>query len=68
MLILPLLTAKVLASDFIEGWRSHGTVARQAKDKFVSINNQIRDLIEGKKEDYLIVPYTTRIWMARVKS
>lgn len=59
---------KVLASDFIEGWRSHGTVARQAKDKFVSINNQIRDLIEGKKEDYLIVPYTTRIWMARVKS
>lgn len=57
----------VLARDFIEGWKSHGTVARQAKDKFETINNKIRELIEGKGEEYIVVPYTTRIWMARAK-
>jgi ubiquinone/menaquinone biosynthesis C-methylase UbiE len=58
---------KILAEDFIEGWKSHGTVQRQSKDKFDTINNEIRKLVESKGQEYIKVPYTTRIWMAQVK-
>ena len=58
---------EILAEDFIEGWKSHGTVQRQSKDKFDYINAKIREVIEQKGEKYIQVPYTTRIWMAQVK-
>lgn len=58
---------EILAEDFIEGWKSHGTVQRQSKDKFEYINAKIREIVEAKGEKYLKVPYTTRIWMARLK-
>lgn len=56
---------QILAEDFIEGWKSHGTVYRQAKDKFDLINKEIREFIESKGKEYIEVPYTTRIWMAK---
>ena len=58
---------KILARDFIEGWKSHGTVQRQSKEKFDLINQKIRELIESKNQEYLYVPYTTKIWMAQVR-
>lgn len=58
---------KILARDFIEGWKSHGTVQRQSKEKFDLINQKIRDLIESKNQEYLYVPYTTKIWMAQLR-
>lgn len=58
---------EILAEDFIEGWKSHGTVQRQSKDKFELINQEIRKVVEAKGEKYIKVPYTTRIWMAQVK-
>lgn len=58
---------QILAEDFIEGWKSHGTVYRQAKDKFDLINKEIREFIESKGKKYIEVPYTTRIWMAKKK-
>lgn len=58
---------EILAEDFIEGWKSHGTVQRQSKEKFDLINEKIRRLIEERGEEYIKVPYTTRIWMAQVK-
>ena len=57
----------ILTEDFIEGWKSHGTVARQAKDKFDHINQKIRQAVEKDCGEYIEVPYTTRIWMARIK-
>lgn len=59
---------EILAEDFIEGWKSHGTVQRQSKDKFEAINEEIRKVVEAKGEKYIKVPYTTRIWMAQVKA
>lgn len=59
---------KILAEDFIEGWKSHGTVQRQSKDKFDLINKKIRKIVEAKDEEYIKVPYTTRIWMAQVNA
>ncbi len=58
---------EVLAEDFIEGWKSHGTVQRQSKEKFQYINERIREVVEGKGQEYIKIPYTTRIWMAQVK-
>ena len=40
---------------------------RQSKDKFDYINKEIRDVVEAKGEEYIKIPYTTRIWMAQVK-
>ena len=58
---------EVLSEDFIEGWKSHGTVQRQSKEKFQYINERIREVVEGKGQEYIKIPYTTRIWMAQVK-
>lgn len=57
---------KILASDFIEGWKSHGTLYRQAPEKFSAIISEIKAIVESKKQEYIYVPYTTRIWMAKV--
>lgn len=57
----------ILTEDFIEGWKSHGTLQRQSKDKFELINQKIRELIESKGQKYIKVPYTTRIWMAQLR-
>lgn len=58
---------QILAEDFIEGWKSHGTVYRQAKEKFDLINKEIREFVESQEKEYIEVPYTTRVWMARKK-
>lgn len=59
---------EILAEDFIDGWKSHGTVQRQSRDKFDVINEEIRKVVEAKDKKYIKVPYTTRIWMAQVKA
>lgn len=53
--------------DFIEGWKSHGTVYRQSPEMFETIIAEIRETVESLHQDTIIVPYTTRIWMARKK-
>ena len=57
----------ILAEDFIEGWKSHGTVYRQSKEVFDKINREIRAYVESYQKEYIVVPYTTRIWIARSK-
>ena len=58
---------EILTEDFIEGWKSHGTVQRQSKDKFNYVIEGIRRIVEEKGQSSVKVPYTTRIWMAQVK-
>lgn len=58
---------EVLAEDFIESWKSHGTVERQSKGKFDYINARIREVVEATEQKYIKIPYTTRIWMAQVR-
>jgi ubiquinone/menaquinone biosynthesis C-methylase UbiE len=54
--------------DFIEGWRSHGTVHRQSKEKFHTIIDEIADVvISASKNNLVEVPYETRIWIAQKK-
>lgn len=58
---------KIHIEDFIEGWKSHGTVYRQGKQKFDKIIQDIRKIVENKNQEYIEVPYDTKIWMAQVK-
>lgn len=53
------------AEDFIEGWKSHGTVYRQSPEVFEKIIVEIRQVVESLGKDTVTVPYTTRIWMAQ---
>lgn len=55
------------AQQFIEGWKSHGTVFRQSPDIFDKIIAEIQSVVEAKHQDNIIVPYTTRIWLAQTK-
>lgn len=55
----------ISAEDFIEGFKSHGTIARQAADKFESIIGKIRNIVMEENKEFIEVPYTTRIWMAQ---
>lgn len=55
----------ISAEDFIEGFKSHGTIARQAADKFESIIGKIRNIVMEDNKEFIEVPYTTRIWMAQ---
>ena len=62
------VTHMVPVDDVIEGWRSHGTVHRQAKEKFDAIMNDIEKYLRGLGEGKIAVPYTTHVWMAQLKS
>ena len=53
--------------DFIEGWKSHGTVYRQSPEVFDKIIAEIRELVHGLNQKIITVPYTTRIWMAQTQ-
>ena len=55
------------AESFIEGWKSHGTVYRQSPEVFEKIIAEIRQVVEQLHQDTIMVPYTTRIWMAQKK-
>lgn len=57
---------EIPAMDFIEGWRSHGTVYRQSPEKFNLINEEIEKIVAKKGAKNIRVPYITRIWMAQV--
>lgn len=53
--------------DAIEAWRSHLTLAKQAKNQFPVIIRQIEQYLQNLGSTAIQVPYTTRIWMARRK-
>ena len=58
---------RLASEDFIEGWKSHATVYRQAPSLFEKIVGEIRRVVESLHQDIVAVPYTTRIWMAQTK-
>lgn len=57
----------IVATDFIKGWKSHGTVERQSKEIFQEVVDGIEKIVKAKGSDTVKVPYTTRIWIAQKK-
>ncbi|MBC6401474.1 MAG: methyltransferase domain-containing protein [Ekhidna sp.] len=58
-------TVDVNVVDYIEAWRSHATLERQAGANFYKIISEIEQYLAGKES--IPVPYTTRLWMAQLK-
>ncbi len=51
--------------DWVEAWRSHATLRRQAGPQFEQIVEDIQKLLQRSGQNQLQIPYTTRLWMAR---
>lgn len=53
----------VSTADFVEAWRSHGTLQRQAGEQFLSIVERIERML--REREIVSVPYFTRAWYAK---
>lgn len=49
-----------------DAWRSHMTLGSQAGDRFGEILGAIEALVRERAGDRVRVPYTTRVWVARL--
>lgn len=54
---------EVSVPDCVEAWRSHATLARQAKDRFPEVVDGIAKLLTSY--DRIQVPYQTAVWLAQ---
>jgi len=55
------------AKTWVDAWRSHATLARQAGDQFEAIVERIEKIVAKYGADTIAVPYTTRMWIAQRK-
>ena len=53
--------------DIVQAWRSHGTVHRQAGDRFHDIIAGIEQVLVDVGQDTIAVAYVTRLWLARAR-
>ena len=51
--------------EWLEAWRSHATLKRQAGSKFEALLAAIAELVRKAGNGKLTVPYTTRAWLAQ---
>jgi ubiquinone/menaquinone biosynthesis C-methylase UbiE len=51
--------------ECVEAWRSHATLERQAGDKFENIIQSIEKMLIGLGTETILIPYTTRMWVAQ---
>lgn len=62
------VTHEVTKYDWVEAWKSHATLARQAGDSFYKIIDEIEQFLSGYDSNKtIIIPYTTKIWFAQKK-
>lgn len=54
--------------DCLEAWRSHATLQRQAGGRFNAVIDRIGGILNANGMPVIQVPYTTRMWLARVKT
>jgi ubiquinone/menaquinone biosynthesis C-methylase UbiE len=53
--------------ECLEAWRSHATLQRQAGDKFGAVVDAIAAVLSRHPSKAVLIPYTTRIWLAQLK-
>ena len=52
-------------SDYLDAWRSHCTLKRQAGDRFPAVIEAIANEVHLAPQSWIEVPYQTRVWMAQ---
>jgi SAM-dependent methyltransferase len=58
----------VPAADWVRAWESHATLQRQAGDRLPDVLAAIGDFVANRGLTVVVVPYTTRIWAARLRA
>jgi ubiquinone/menaquinone biosynthesis C-methylase UbiE len=58
----------VSVNDWVEAWRSHATLQRQAGKEFPHIIEDIENYLVQSKLNEIIIPYDTKIWLAQFNS
>lgn len=53
--------------ECVKAWRSHATLERQAGEKFATIVTNIERYLATLGKTAIQIPYTTNIWMARLR-
>ncbi len=53
--------------DWLEAWRSHATLRRQAGECLPRVLERIREIVERNGRSSVQVPYVTRLWLARCR-
>ena len=65
------LNARVMHTNTIkecvEAWRSHATLQRQAGTDFSKVISKIEDYLLGLGQNIIEIPYSTNIWVSRLK-
>lgn len=56
---------RLASTAWIDAWRSHATLQRQAGARFGQIVDGIAAIVKGRAGDIVEVPYVTRLWAAR---
>ncbi len=56
----------ISVEDVIEGWRSHGTLYRQAGNRFSEIIADIAAMLHALGTENIVVLYETHVWMPRI--
>ncbi len=56
---------QVSVADCADAWRSHGTLHRQAGNRFPDVMSTIDRILASTGTEVIAIPYTTRIWLAR---
>jgi len=51
------------SKDYIDAWRSHATLERQAGSRFSAVIDAIAKVVHPRET--LAVPYITRVWYAQ---
>ena len=53
--------------ECVEAWRSHATLERQAGSDFSKVITNIEDYLLGLGKSSIEIPYSTNIWVSRLK-
>lgn len=61
------ITHNVSSEDWVDAWKSHATLARQAGDNFYKIIEEIEGYLSQEGHKSIAIPYVTRIWFAQKK-
>jgi hypothetical protein len=59
------VTHRQSIQDCLEAWRSHATLQRQTGERFPAVISRISDVLKATGRDQVVIPYTTRIWLAQ---
>jgi ubiquinone/menaquinone biosynthesis C-methylase UbiE len=57
---------EIATADYVEAWRSHATLQRQAGEGFLPLVEKISAALAEKET--IVVPYTTQMWVAQAKA